>query len=171
MRPPPTKADTFRAARAVFWTLLHLVDGGRGGYQAGRYSPSIRPIVITDSIEISTLRQGVSTDRIHGAALPACSPVYRSVYIFGIRSELALSGGGLPRIDRMRGVARISAGRLIADFGQLRAEIRSFPHFLTDREVATFGPGYYQFRLFGEALPDVSDLFARMGGAATPMAG
>ena len=120
MRPAPPSSDTFLVAGIVFWTLLRRVNDERVGYQAGRNSPSTRPFVTTDAIEIATLRQGVVSGRIQEATFPACSIGRRAGSIFGIQFEPALFDGGFTRIARMRGRSHISAGNLILDFGQFR---------------------------------------------------
>ena len=151
-------------AGIVFWTLLHRMNEERIGYQAGRNSPRTRPFILTDAIEIATICQGVVAGRIHGVALPACSLVYRAGPIFGIRPEPTLFDGEFTLIARMSGRAHISADNLIPDFGRFRAKIQSFSHFSADREVVTFGPGYYMIFLFREAISNIADFSIRMDG-------
>ena len=67
------------------------MEDERIGYQADCYSPVTRPFILTDAIEIATMRQGVVACRILGAALMDCSLVGRAGSIFGILFEPTLS--------------------------------------------------------------------------------
>ena len=46
--------------------------------------------------------------------------------------------GEITRLARMHGRTHISADNSIPDFGQFRAAMRSFSHFLADKEVVAF---------------------------------
>ena len=164
MRPDPPSSDTFLVAGIVFWTLLQRMNEERIGYQAECNSPITRPFILADAVEIATLCQGVVAGRIQGATLPASSLVYRAGSIFGIRFEPTLFDCECSRIVRVRGRTHISADKLSPDFGQFRTMLQSLSHFLADREVVTFGLGYYRICLFREAIYNIADLFVRMQG-------
>ena len=168
MRPDPPTADTFLVAGIVLWTLLHRMNEERVGYQAECYSPSTRPYILTDAIEIATICQGVVDGRIQGVALPACSLVYRAGSIIGIRFEPTLFGGELSLALIGCAAAPIYPRTGFADFGQFRTAMQSFSHFLADMAVVTFGPGYYRICLFREKISNISDFSTRMEGMTNP---
>ena len=140
------------------------MNDDRIGYRAECYSPITRPYAVTDSLEIATICQGNVAGRIEGVTLPACSLVYRAGSIFGIRFEQTLFEGEITRMARMRDRTHISAGKLITDFCQFRTPLQSFSHFMADRVVVTFGPGYRVACLFREEVSNIADLFARTDG-------
>ena len=152
----------------VSWAILQRVNEERIGYRDDRNLSVARTIGLVDAIEIPTLCQGVVSGRIQGVTFPACSFVFRAGSIFVIRLESTLMEGEITRLARMRGRTHISAGNLIPDFGQFRTTLQIPPHFLADREVVTFGPGYYRICLLREAISQIADLFILTDGATNP---
>ena len=130
--------------------------------------PRTRTVTTADAIEIATICEIILAGRIQGITLPGSSFVYRAGSIFGIRIEPTLMEGEITRLARMRDRTHISAENLLVDFSHSRTTLQSFSHFLADKEIVIYGPGYSRTCPLREALSHIADLYILIDGMTSP---